>query len=116
MTLLHLDELAREQATYVVDVSFTDEAGAPVTPTAAAWTLTDDRGIVVNGRDAVAITGLAATVSVLLSGDDLALDSVLYNGVRRELLVEYTYDSDLGSGLPGKDALTFDIQPLAGVV
>jgi hypothetical protein len=115
MSLQHLTEPAYEQGTYAIDVAFVDDAGAPVVPTAATWTLTDQRGVVVNGRDQVAISSLASTISIPLSGLDLAYAPGLYLGMRREVLIEFVYSSALGSGLSGKVAATFDIQPLAGV-
>lgn len=98
---------AVERSTYVVDLTFTDENGDAVTPTAVTWTLTDELGNVVNGRDAVSATA-AATVTVVLSGLDLAVGGDLV-GVWRRLLVEATYTSDLGAGLPLKDEIRFKI-------
>jgi hypothetical protein len=115
MTLQHLSEPAYELSTYAIDVAFLDDAGAAVVPASATWTLTDVRGVVVNGRDGVAISGLASTVSIPLTGLDLEYNPTSYLGTRREVLIEFVYSSALGSGLSGKVAATFDIQPLAGV-
>lgn len=90
-----------------------DETGAAVTPTSATWTLADRAGNVVNSRTGVSVTP-GSSITVLLSGADLQIaDTFLDN--RRELLLEFVYDSSLGSNLPGKDALYFEVQPLAGV-
>lgn len=103
-----------EEATFAVTFGpFTDETGASVTPQSATWTLTDNAGNVVNSRSAVSITP-ASTIVVLLSGDDLALLTT-YSGQQRALLLEWVYDSSLGSDLPGKEVVYFTITPLAGV-
>lgn len=105
---------AIEEATYAVTIGFLDDDESAVVPSAAVWTLTDDRGVVVNGRSAVPIGSLGTTATIVLSGDDLALGAA-YNGVRRHVLVEYTYTSSLGAGLPGKDVAIFDILDLRGL-
>lgn len=105
---------AIEKSTYAVTVAFLDDAGMAVTPSAATWSLTDDRGVVVNSRSAVAISPLASTATIVLSGADLAI-SASYNGRRRHLLIEYMYTSSLGAGLLGKDVAYFDVLDLAGV-
>ena len=98
---------AVERSTYVVDLTFTDENGDAVTPTAVTWTLTDELGNVVNGRDGVTVSPVAE-VAVVLSGLDLAVGGDLA-GLGRRLLVEATYDSDLGSNLSLKDEVRFKI-------
>jgi hypothetical protein len=102
---------AIEESTYPVTVSFTDEAGAAVIPTAATWTLSDKNGNVVNSREDVVISSLAASVTIVLSGDDLALS----NGRIRKLTIKATYNSSLGNGLPLKDEVTFLITNLVNV-
>lgn len=103
---------AREEGTYVITVSFKDEAGTPVIPGAAAWTLTSTDGTVINGRQDVAIAP-ATSVAIVLSGDDLVVGSY---GTTRLVLVEYTYTSSYGSNLPDKVQIQFEIDDLVGVV
>lgn len=105
---------AIEKSTYAVPIVFLDDVGATTVPLTATWSLTDDRGVVVNSRSAVAVSPLASTATIVLSGADLAI-SASYNGRRRHLLIEYTYTSSLGAGLPGKDVAVFDVLDLAGV-
>ena len=100
-----------EESTAKVTVTFTDEDGASTTPTAVTWALTDAAGNVINSREDVAVTP-AASVSFLLTGDDLAIGS---NGTQRVLLIEATYNSTLGSGVPLKSQATFRIQDLVAV-
>ena len=99
---------ANERSTYIVDVSFWDENDVAVVPNAGlSWTLTDENGTVINGRDATAISP-ATTVSIVLSGLDLAIGDGLY-GTQRHLLVEGTYNSSLGNNLPIKEEIVFRI-------
>lgn len=103
---------AIERGTYVITLSFTDENGDAVTPNTATWTLTDRAGVVVNGREDVTISSLAATKDVVLSGADLAVTDNRYR--HRLFTVEYTYTSSLGT-LPGKEEVGFYIDPLRAV-
>ena len=80
-----------EKSTYRVTAACTDSTGASVTPKTATWTLTDYDGTVINSRTAVAITPTAATMTMVLTGADLAITSG--KDGRRILLVEAIYDS-----------------------
>jgi hypothetical protein len=103
---------ATEESTYVIEVSFKDEDSAAVVPNSVSWSLTDDNGTVVNGRDSVAVASPASTITIVLSGDDLVIETF---GVNRTLLIEAEYDSTLGSGLPLKDEAKFPIYDLVKV-
>ena len=108
-----LTTMATEKATYVVTVSFTDEAENVVTPNPGlAWTLTDINGTVINNRAAVPIAS-ASTIYIVLSDDDLSLTTGV--GVRRVVTVEGTYNSTRGTDLPLKQQATFDIEDLVAV-
>lgn len=112
--MILLETPAIEQSTYAIDVSFTDENGVPLTPNSGlTWSLVDTLGVIVNSRQDVAIAA-ASTITVVLSGNDLALSSTLLS-TWRKLLVEGTYNSSLGSNLPLRQEVTFNIEPLAGV-
>lgn len=112
---LPLSITPKEEGTLLITVGpFTDDTGATVTPSAVTWTLTDVVGTVVNSRSAVSITPPASSVTILLSGDDLALSSTL-RGVKRILLVRFVYTSTSGSGLVGYIEREFSIQPLVAV-
>lgn len=105
---------AAEESTFVVNVAFTDEDSTAVTPTAATWTLTDCDGSIINSREDVTVSSLSSAIDIVLSGDDLALQSGSDNG-SRILLIEATYDSTLASGLPLKDQAEFFIADLVAV-
>lgn len=105
-------EAAKERSTYIVTVPFVDEDGTAVAPTSATWTLSDDRGNIINSRENVAITP-ASTVQIVLTGADLAL-SENDNGVRK-LTVEAVYTSSLGSGLTLNEEVTIPVLDLVNV-
>ena len=103
---------APEEGTASVTVSFFDDTGAAVVPTSATWTLTNEHGTVVNSRSAIPITGLAVSKTIAITNDDL--DITTY-GIHRRLLVEYLYNSSLGSGLRGKSETRFNISNFTAV-
>ena len=103
-----------EESTGGIDCAFEDEEDADVVPGSIAWTLTDLSGTVINSREQVAVAVPAASVTITLSGDDLALQSAEANRekVKRRFLVEAVYDSDLGDNLPLKASCEFSIRNL----
>lgn len=105
---------AQERSVFGITISFVDDAGAAVTPSAAAWTLTDGAGTIVNNRDAVPISPLSTSATIALADDDLALLTTL-RGNARYVLIEYTYTSSLGADLTARDQGVFYIDDLAGV-
>jgi hypothetical protein len=98
-----------EEGTYVVTAAFTDEDGGSVVPNNINWWLYDSSNSIVNGRSNVAVAVPAASINIVLQGDDLA---IIGKDNRRVLRVEYDYDSTYGSGLPGKKEVEFDITDL----
>lgn len=102
---------ANEKSTYVVDVSFFDEDNNPVVPNNVAWTLTDLSGNVINSRTQVSISP-ATTVSIVLSGLDLALSPTEITTGSRLVTVEADYDSSLGSALPLNEEAEFTVTNL----
>lgn len=104
---------AREESTYAITVAYTDENGDAVTPTAVTWTLMDGAGTVINGRSAVSIATPSTSNTIVLKGDDLAVSDA--GQLERVLLIEATYDSSLGSGLPLKKEYRFHVDDLVGV-
>jgi len=106
---------AIEESTFVITAAFTDEEGDAVAPTAATWTLSDKQGTIINSREDVAISDPTAIENIVLSGDDLAFQDGERKTAKRVLTVEWTYDSDLGTGLPGKDKYEFKVTDLVVV-
>lgn len=104
--------LVLERSTVALVTSFRDEAGELVTPTEIKWSLTDGDGNVVNSRQAVDVAP-ASSVTVVLSGDDLALAQG--DDGRRQVVVRATYDGALGDDLPIVGVLEFTVRNVPGV-
>lgn len=109
------DDYAVEKSTFAVDLAFTDEDDAAVAPDSVLWTLTDEDGNVINDREDESETP-GSTMTILLSGDDLAFQAgESGESVWRVLTIEATYTSDLGARLPLKDSLKFPLRNLVAV-
>lgn len=98
---------ATDRGTFVVPVSFTDEAGNTVVPKSITWSLRNEHGQIVNEREDEEIgdDDLDATIEIVLQGDDLDRTA----GRWRHLTTEAIYDSDAGSDLPSRDTCHFYI-------
>jgi len=109
---LHADE----ESTYLATAAFTDAAGDPVTPNANTikWTLSDMEGTVINSRNNVVIAS-ATSVDIVLSGDDLALQTGETGTVKRLLTVVAVYDSTEGTDLPLNEETVFLLDPLVKI-
>lgn len=103
---------AVEGSTYVVNVTFKDEDGVSMVPATAMWSLRDNYGEIVNARNNVPMV-VASTVSIVLSGADLAYEPNARSN--RTLTVNGTYDGTYGTDLPIAEEFTFGIRPLVGV-
>lgn len=105
-----LEEKAVEEGTYPIIVEFHDGDGAPIIPNAGlSWTLTDADGNVINNRSEQPLPS-QSSVTIPLKGADLALPNP--KKTKRILLVEGTYNSDMGNDLPLLDEVTFYITDL----
>lgn len=106
-----------EESTAVISASFLDEDSVAVIPDTITWTLSDLLGTIINSREDVSVDTPAASTDIVLSGDDLAFQSSESGKIKvtRKLLVEATYTSSLGSGLPLKDEVRFSIRNLLKV-
>lgn len=116
-TKIEIDgNFAIENSSYLIELTVFDELGQEVIPKTGAWSLTDSGGAIINSRSSIVITPLAATMHVLLTGDDLAL-SVGFTGVseNRYFIFEGTYDSIYGNDNPLKDELIFPVVNLAKI-
>lgn len=102
---------ALDKSTYFATVSFFDEAGDAVIPLSAKWTLTDGYCTVVNNRDQVDIGSLAASVDIVMSGDDLsAIGHPIAD--KRHLIIEATYQHLTEGILPINMGESFLIQDI----
>ena len=98
-----------EEGTAFIDLAFWDENCEAKTPKTAKWSFSDNKGNPINNRDEVEISSLSATKTVILKGDDLALQSGEREYADRIFTIEWTYDSLLGSDLPDNDKLEFQV-------
>lgn len=105
---------AKKKGSYFIDLDFTDENGDGVIPKTLTWTFSNLAGVTVNERSQVSVTP-AASVTIALSGADLALQAGESVQFSRLFTIEGTYDSDEGSDLPFKDACEFTIDDLVAV-
>lgn len=105
---------ADEESTYKITVSFTDAAGSAVTPNIITYTLTDINGTVINSKSNVSVSP-ASSIDIVLSGDDLALQSGETVIAERVLTIVADYDSDEGSGLPLNEEAHFYIDDLTNI-
>ena len=98
-----------EEGTCFIDLAFWNENGEAQAPKTAKWSFSDKKGNFINNRDEVAISSPSATETVVLSGDDLALQAGERELADRIFTIEWTYDSVLGSDLPDNDKLEFQV-------
>jgi len=102
-----------EKSTGKVTVTFTDEEGDPVQPKTLFKTITDLSGNQILARAEIT-SGLAASMDILISGNDII---VPVDGLGHiVLLLEGTYDStNLGNGLPLNDECRIPVNDLIGL-
>lgn len=108
-----LSVIPNEESTLVITASYYDEDDNAITPKTAYWTLTDKNAVVINSRKDVAISGLATSNNIVLSGDDLAVNAI--TGTERVFLIKITYDSNYGNDLPLNDIVTFNIKDFINI-
>lgn len=107
---------AKELSTYVVTASFYDENGNAEIPTEIKWTLTDTGGTVINARLDEVFLPVAASIEIVLSGNDLAIfPTDISSNLMRIITVEAKYDSALGVGLPLKGSAEFMVEGMVAV-
>ena len=106
-----LDTNASEEGTYAIDeIQFLDSQDTPVAITpevgSVTWCLTDKNGDIINSREDVPITS-ASSMTIVLSGDDLAVsgsadkhvtrDGVIILQYERHVLVQGLVDTVIGT-------------------
>lgn len=100
-----------ERGTLVVTADFRDEFGEPVIPNEITYSLYNTVGSVMNDLLNVDVTPLAASVNIVLTGDDL---SVLGGNTGRLLVINAPYDSTSGTDLQNRIAYPFNITRIVG--
>ena len=110
-----LSTRAVEGSVFAIQASFLDDNGGAVAPIAATYTLSDKLGKIINSLEDVAISSPSTVEVIVLSGDDLAFRAGERKVADRVLTVKWTYNSDLGTNLPGKDKCEFKVIDLVVV-
>jgi hypothetical protein len=105
---------ADEGSTYVVRATYYDEDDNPVTPDSVQWTLTDGGGVIVNGRENVAIVAPGLYNDIVLGAADLRCKGG--RDETRVMVLEYVYDSSQGLNLPGTAQVSFIVHKIQTVV
>ena len=116
MSVTFLEEYFPEEGAGGIQVAFTDTNGTAVAPNGGlTWSLLDSDGDAINSREDVAITA-ASTITVILTGDDLALATGESGTALRFLLIKGTYNSStLGNNVPLRAQCGFYISDFVGV-
>ena len=101
-----------EGSTGKLTAIFTDEDGDQATPKTLYKTITDLTGNVILEREEIT-SGLASNMNILISGSDIPvpIDGQGYI----VLLLEGTYDSNLGNDLPLNDECRIPVNQLIGL-
>jgi len=113
---------ASEKGTYAITgIQFLDEDDEIVTPiaTTVKWCLTTKAGVVINNKQNITIIS-AASMNIVLSGDDLAVSGApdktfIANGVetkqyQRHVAIQGAINSTLGEALPVTKEFIFFIE------
>ena len=110
-------KVAIEKSTYIITVSFFDEADSAEDVKTLVWTLTDTSGNIINDRDQAEVSNPSSVESIVLSGDDLAIfdNEPSATKGKRLFTAEATYDSDLGDDLPLKGEANFTVVDLTAI-
>ena len=113
-------KVAPEKGVAIIQVVFTDEDDKSVTPNATTikWTLTNRPAAlatvvtIINSREQVTGITSAATINIVLKGDDLQIltgeESERF--VERVLLIEWQYDSTVQTNLDAKAQHIFTLE------
>lgn len=102
MGILTAQTKAVRHSTFVITAEFKDELGNLVIPVNAYWSLLRTDGEIINEREGLPLAFDDYTATVVLSGEDL-------EGGKQIFFVDWVYNSTLGSDLPGKSWLLFEV-------
>jgi len=106
------DDKVRRKGHAIFEVTFTKEDGTTtVVPDSITWDLADVEGNIINARDGVSITP-AATVDIVLEGDDLDFQAGESGEVERVLTINSVTDMIAQDNLPMRESAHFFIEDL----
>ncbi len=77
---------ALEESSLIFSVAFFDENGSATVGSGSAWTLSDDQGTIINGRQNVPISGSGSSIVIALSGLDLKREVLRADGTSDNLV------------------------------
>jgi hypothetical protein len=111
-----LTEKAVEGSTFGINAVFYDENSATMAPNSVFWTLTDQQGTIINSRTNIGITP-QESVDIVLQGNDLAVPAgkEWFDEIKLFCTITGNYNSDLGSNLPLKDVIEFEMLTLTAI-
>lgn len=102
---------AEAGGTFIVTCAFTDEDDSPVAPDTLTWSLYNSDGEIINSREDVAIESPSTSEDIVLYGDDLVV-GVGHDEDECHLIINGTYTSSAGAGLPLRNQLNFYVVDL----
>lgn len=104
-----LPQLATEQSSYPITV-YLHHNGVPIIPNNdVRWSLCDDEGNIINGRENVEYAGADSTLTINLKGNDLLKQS-RKETEHRVFVVTCTYDTDEEVDTPFTEKVGFNVQ------
>lgn len=105
-------QMVNQRSSIKIVTAFTDEDGTAVTPTNISWTLETPAGTSINtGTEA---SPSATSYTKVFQDDDTDLENNNEDGLRI-YTVNFTYNSNAGTGLEGKRTYQFRIRQLESI-
>jgi len=103
---------AAQGGALVFTITFMDQNGVKVTPTTITWSLSDEKGSIINGRQNISVTPATNPVVIKLNGPDTQFVAGGSDTGKRVLSIYAQYtDATLGTmNLPQE--FPFDIEHL----
>lgn len=95
----------------VATATFTDEAGDAVIPDSITWSLYDQDGTIVNSKEDVAVVTPAASVDVLIEGEN----NLYSGGHKRTIVFKAVVDLAAGNNQDSNESATYQILDIPGV-
>ena len=99
---------AKQESYIVVQIAFTDEDSAAMTPDSIRWSWMTPAGAIINSRDKTVITA-ASTIKIVLSGDDLAMQNSASKLERGILVIDAAVTTDEVTSKPLRESYEIDV-------
>ena len=95
----------------VATATFTDEDGVAVIPDSINWSLFDPDGAIVNSKEEVSVAVPAASVDILIEGEN----NLYSGGYKRTFVIEAVVDLAAGNNQDSNESATYQILDIPGV-